>query len=155
MVLAGVWLMIIYGSVVSSIPVCNLELAFCHHHHNAATTGDSVQSSNQPMQTHFKEPKRATNWVIFLAKEASAYPLEEVNTRKKWQKKVKDDRKSNINCGGFSVAISGDLFPAQNRQWPQPDEDPDCSNAKSAHGPSLLRASIQWTSDTDFKSSPI
>ena len=50
-------LMIIYNLVVSSIPVCNLELAFCHHHHNAATTGDSVQSSNLPMQTHFKELK--------------------------------------------------------------------------------------------------
>ena len=76
--------------------------------------------------------------------------------KKKWQKKmVKDNRKSNVNCGSFSVAISGDFFQPQNRQWPQPDEDPDCSNAKSKHGPGLLRASIQWTLDTDFKSSPI
>ena len=62
-------------------------------------------------------------------------------------KKVKDDRKSNINCGGFSVAISGDLFPAQNRQWPQPDEDPDCSNAKSAHGPACCEPPYNghWT----------
>ena len=60
-VLAGVWLMIIYGSVVSSIPVCNLELAFCHHHHDAVTTGDYAWSSNQPMRILFKKPKRATN----------------------------------------------------------------------------------------------